>query len=101
MARRNEVSTERLCLREKCVKFDELVAANTGVGCSTAAVLLNEIVDDVAAERVAEVDDVVRDVERGADATGILDRAERATRVLALDDRHVLSLGPDVQCDAN
>src|SRR5207302_10244042 len=47
MARRNEVSTERLCLREKCVKFDEVVAANAGSGCSTAAVLLNAIVDDV------------------------------------------------------
>ena len=101
MAGGHEVGAKRLGLGQERIELDELVAAHAGVWRSAAAVFLDEVVDDVAAERIAEVDDVVRHAEHRADAAGILDRAQRTTSVFALDDANIFALGPDVQRDAD
>ena len=88
-------------LDQQRVEFDELVAADAGIRRAAAGVGLDEILDDFVLEDLAEVQDVVGDVELVGDAPSVLDRAQRTAGIFALDLGHVGQIGPHVQRDAD
>ena len=60
-----------------------------GLGVRPLAYVCDEVLDDLVLEDLAEVQHVVGDVELVGDAARVLDRAEGAARVLALDIGHI------------
>src|SRR5918911_288463 len=63
MAGGHVLGAKLACLDQQGVELDELVAADARVGCAAAGVRLDEVFDDLVLEHVAEVQDVVSNIQ--------------------------------------
>ena len=72
---------------EEGAVLDVLVAAGAGVGGAAGGVLVDEGIDDVLAEGVLEVEDVVADAELAGDAAGVVDILDATALLVAGEAR--------------
>ncbi len=79
---RDPSRVDRVGLHDEVAELRERVAANAGNRRASARILADEIVHHVAAESALEIQHVVRNAERVADAPRVVHRIERAARAI-------------------
>src|SRR5689334_7235395 len=77
---RNPARVDRVGLVEQIAELRESVAPHAGNRRAASRVLVDEVIDDVTAERALQVEHVVRYTELLADASRVIDRVKGATR---------------------
>src|SRR5256885_912126 len=93
MAGGDRVAVERVGVMQQIAELGERIASDAGDGRSPARILGNEIVDDIVAEAVLEVQHVMRNPELVRDELGIGDRVEGTARAVG----HAVAVAEQLQ----
>ena len=101
MTGRDHFATQFFGALVKRVELDELVATRAGIRRASAAIFLDEIIDDARVELFLHIQDIIRNIQNIGDAARVFSRADGAATAKTMRRERVIFAAPQLHRDAD